>query len=131
MTKWFFAAYMLTFFPVEAMAALTWVPNQTDSANGAQYTIKRVWDFWDGSNVITQVEVNETVSNFGCTQARANTFYIYSQPMTGFHQTVTNKLLAAQLAGHKIRMAMNQGGTGWCSAYGVGLWGVDVIIPQE
>jgi len=114
-----------------AWAGLVWLPGATDATGGAEYTIKRVWEYYDGNNVIMQVEVNEAVANQGCTGARANTLYMYSVGYSIWQQQLANKLTLAQLNGYKIKMMSNVGSANWCHAYGLNLLGVEVIVPPQ
>lgn len=122
---------ILVSFSAEALAALTWMPNATGPAGAAEYTIKNVWDYSDGSNLILQVEVNEAASYPGCSSSAANTFFTYSTPMNAFHETLSNKLLAAEMSGYKIKVAINPGVTNWCHPYGLLIYGLDLVIPNQ
>lgn len=119
---------LLSLAAAQANAALIWLPSASDATGGAEYTIKRVWEYSDGSNIILQVEVNESIPNQGCTNARPNTLFAYSNPFSSWQQQLANKLTVAQLNGSPIKAVINTGTANWCHNYGLGLWGLEVIV---
>lgn len=117
-----------------ATAALTWLPSATDVSGGAEYTIKQVYEFSDGSNLITAVEVNEPLpaQQLGCTQPKAaTTLFMYASSLTAWQQQLSNKMMAAQMGGYKIKVLTNTGSTNWCHSYGLILWGLEVVVPPQ
>lgn len=116
-----------------AFAGHVWFPNATDPANAGEYTVKRVWQYGDGNNFILQVELQgqADVPNYGCTNARKNTFYMYSNPYSGWQQEMASKITLAQASGYKIKIVSNVGASMWCHNYGIGIWGVEVVVPPQ
>lgn len=123
----------------QAQAELKWLPAPGSTDGGAptattagMYTIERATLFSDGNNVIVQIKTKESFPRYGCALSSSqepNTLFSYSNPYATIAADFLAKAQVAQMNGYKVRFAVNPGTTNWCHPYGIGLWGLDMVVP--